>query len=337
MLVTVSLAIASSGARAGAPLYIPPSQPEGQKKPEDPKPAPTTTTTPPAAVKPAAVGRARVLVMDLKASEVPPTTVETVTNIIVSGLSTYETLDVISGEDVKKLVELEATRTTMGCNEDASCLAEIAGALGAQLVVFGAVGKLGDATVITLNLFDSQKAQALGRVSTQSKHIDRLPKRVAAKLHELVAPYHESNNLVMPPPPPPEETGPGALPWITAGAGAIVAAGGAAAAVLVALPLLDYNDARGRVVAAEGRFPNDNAAAVDAAKIAQSDLTSARNAYNSYGFLALDGGVALVAVGIATAGAGIAWAVAASQDDDPDIGGAAAAPAASTATTGGAQ
>lgn len=51
----------------------------------------------------------------------------------------------------------------MGCG-DSSCLAEIAGAMGAEFVVFGDVGKLGETFVINLNLFDNNAVRpSVGR------------------------------------------------------------------------------------------------------------------------------------------------------------------------------
>lgn len=209
-----------------------------------------------------------------------------------------------------------------GCSDDASCLSEIAGALGAQLVVFGAVGKLGEATVVSLNLFDSQKAQALGRVTTQTTRADRLTTRIRRRLHELVRPYHEEHNLVMPPPPP-EEPGPSPLPWVVAGSGGVLLAGGAAAAVIGLVPLLDYNGARARVDAAEAQFADDRAAAIAAGKQAQADAATARAAFNEWGYLSLDVGTTLAVLGAVSAGAGLAWALAASEPDDPDTPSAA--------------
>lgn len=275
-------------------------------------------------------GRARILVLDMKANDVDPSTVATVTSIVVAGLAEFRTLDVLSGEDVRRLADLEASRMSAGCSDDASCLSEIAGALGAQLVVFGAVGKLGEATVVSLNLFDSQKAQALGRVTTQTKRADQLTTRIRRRLHELVRPYHEEHNLVMPPPPP-EEPGPSPLPWVVAGSGGVLLVGGAAAAVIGLVPLLDYNGARARVDAAEAQFADDRAAAIAAGKQAQADAATARAAFNQWGYLSLDVGTTLAVVGAVSAGAGLAWALAASEPDDPDTPSAASVDAAAPA------
>lgn len=269
---------------------------------------------PPPAFSP---GRARILVLDLKARDVDASTAATVTSIVVAGLAEFRTLDVVSGEDVRRLADLEASRMSAGCSDDASCLSEIAGALGAQLVVFGAVGKLGSATVVSLDLFDSQKAQALGRVTTQTTQTDRLTTRVRRRLWELVWPYHEEHNLVMPPPPP-EEPGPSTLPWVVAGGGAALVAGGTTALVVGMLPALDYDAARARVDAAQARYLEDPAGAVAEGKQAQAAAAEARAAFNQWGWLTADVGVLLAVAGVAAAAAGLAWGVLAAEPTDPD-------------------
>lgn len=300
---------------------------------------PAASSAPPPAFSP---GRARILVLDIKANDVDPSTVATVTSIVVAGLAEYRTLDVLSGEDVRRLADLEASRMQAGCADDASCLSEIAGALGAQLVVFGAVGRLGEATVVSLNLFDSQKAQALGRVTTQTTRPDRLTTRVRRRLYELVRPYHEEHNLVMPPPPL-EEPGPSPMPWVVTGTGAALLAVGATGVAVGLVPLIDYNGARANIDSAQSRYAEDPAGAVADGKTAQTAASAARGAFNQWGYLALDAGGALAALGALGTGVGLAWALAAAEPDDPDTpaasgsGTSPAAPSPSAPVAGGAR
>jgi hypothetical protein len=284
----------------------------------------------PAEAAPLAPGRARVLVIDFKPIDVPAATASTVTGLVAAGLGTYPTLDVVSGEDVRNLIALEASRSAAGC-DDASCLAEISDALGAQLVVSGTVARLGAATVVSINLFDASKAQALGRVTTQTTRDDRLPGRIARRLHELVGPYHEQNNLVLRPPPEPEP-GPDPTPWVVAGVGAGIVGLGAVGAIVGALPALSYGDAVARVQAAETRLDSDAASAIADARQAQKDLANARDAYNSWGFLVLDAGLGIGLTGVVVGIVGAVWGLNSGEPPDPDT------PAASTTTpTGGAR
>src|SRR4051812_10419633 len=78
-----------------------------------------------------------------------------VTELVTAALSKEPKFDVIASADVRKQVELESQKQVAGCSEQASCIAEMAGALGASVVVYGSIGQLDDVIILTLNLFDS--------------------------------------------------------------------------------------------------------------------------------------------------------------------------------------
>jgi hypothetical protein len=86
----------------------------------------------------------------------------------------------------------------MGCDE-ASCLAELAGAMGARLVVFGDANKLGTVTILTLSLFDSSKTQSVGRVSVQAATIEELPAKLPPAVRDLVREALQSENIAVAP------------------------------------------------------------------------------------------------------------------------------------------
>ncbi len=280
----------------------------------DPPTPPATAAAPPATDKAAA--RYRLLVLDLKANDVDASIVTTLQGLVATGLSQYAALDVVSGDDLKQLVQLEADRSSMGCSEDASCLAEIADALGAQLVVFGNVGTLGDALVLNLNLFDSQKAVGLGRVIVQAEDVKRIPKKLRPKLHELIGRFYEEHGLVLPPLAPEKEEeqrapvaqGPGALPWVVAGGGGVATLVGLALVGVGLVPLFQYGDAKGRVAAAEAGFAKDPST-LAAAQTAQQDLADARQTWNAAGSIAVDAGAAVAAIGVPVAVWGVVWAL----------------------------
>src|SRR5690242_2520281 len=94
----------------------------------------------------------RTLVMDLKPNGIDVDTVETINGLIPVVLDENDQLDVLSGADVKQLIALEAQKQSVGCTDDSSCLADVAGALGAELVVFGNAGKLGTLFNLNINL-----------------------------------------------------------------------------------------------------------------------------------------------------------------------------------------
>jgi hypothetical protein len=129
--------------------------------------------------------RVKVLVLDPTGANVEPAVLATVGGLISVELGKIPELDVITQTDVKKIAALEAEKQGVGC-EESSCLAELAGAMGARLVVFGDANKLGSLTVINLSLFDSTKAQSIGRVSLQAGTVEEIPQRVPAAVNDLV-------------------------------------------------------------------------------------------------------------------------------------------------------
>jgi len=70
--------------------------------------------------------------------------------------------EVISSDDIAALLSMERRRQLVGC-EDASCLAEIGGALGVPLMVNGSLGRVGGTYSLALTLIDTAKAAVRGR------------------------------------------------------------------------------------------------------------------------------------------------------------------------------
>lgn len=126
--------------------------------------------------------RFRVLVLEPTVTEGDEQLARAAAGLIAVELSRIERFDVLSDADVARIVELEGQKQTLGCSTS-SCLAEIAGAMGANLVVFGEITRLGEVRVMTLNLFDSQAASSLGRVSQQFRSVEELPDHIPRMVH----------------------------------------------------------------------------------------------------------------------------------------------------------
>jgi len=129
----------------------------------------------------------RVLVLDLSHSDtIDNGTAKILDELLAVEVSRLPGYDVLSGADVRRLVELEAEKQAVGCTDDASCLAEIAGAMGAQYVISGSVGKLGTRFILTLTLFDSRAARSVSRVDLRAASIDEIADGLASKVKELM-------------------------------------------------------------------------------------------------------------------------------------------------------
>lgn len=136
------------------------------------------------------VKRHKVVVADLQAqSGVAPETAALVTDQLVSQLGKVTELQVISSRDVTALLGLERQRQLLGCTES-GCLAELAGALGADDVVSGSVGRLGRSLLLTVTRVETRSATAKSRWSERLREsddpraseealLDRLPSAIA--------------------------------------------------------------------------------------------------------------------------------------------------------------
>ena len=139
----------------------------------------------------AAAADPRLLVLDLEVKGADTAVAEATGAMVTRVLQRAGRFDVVTSDDVRRTLGLEAERQRVGCDE-AGCLEEIAGALGAELVVFGELTKLGDTHILTINLFDTSAVRSIAR---ETEQIAR--KRDAAPTGEkmarrLVRAYDES-------------------------------------------------------------------------------------------------------------------------------------------------
>ncbi len=111
----------------------------------------------------------RVLVLDLeRVGAVSEADAQTLTTMVASAISRHDELSVVSGEDIRRMLALEGEKQNLGCDGEASCLAELAGALAAEWIVFGQVSTLGDELVVSLTLFDAGRVEAVNRTSVRA-------------------------------------------------------------------------------------------------------------------------------------------------------------------------
>jgi hypothetical protein len=97
-------------------------------------------------------------------------------------------VDLLTSTDVKKALDVEAARSFSGCDESSdSCMAEIAAAMNASQVLHGTLGVLGDDVVLSLSLFDSASATAVGRVTAKGKDAGAVGDQIDDDVRELLA------------------------------------------------------------------------------------------------------------------------------------------------------
>jgi hypothetical protein len=80
-------------------------------------------------------------------------------------------VSVLTQSDVGALLGVEKTRQMLGCT-DSGCMAEIGGALGADRVVHGSIGRVGGTLVVNLSALDARKAASAASVSERLRGAD---------------------------------------------------------------------------------------------------------------------------------------------------------------------
>jgi len=102
-------------------------------------------------------------VLDLEGEGVNEQTAANLTQVLSTELKRVEGTSVIARSDVKSMMQMQEQKMLAGC-EDASCLAEIGGALGVDHLVAGNVGKVGDSYMISLRLISVRSVKVNHRV-----------------------------------------------------------------------------------------------------------------------------------------------------------------------------
>jgi len=118
-------------------------------------------------------------------------------NIILAELYKYKKFNVISKSDVEKILNAEEFKQMIECSDN-SCLMEISGALGAEILVSGDIGQIADVSQLSLKMLNNQDGKVYSRVSRSIEEKGRaLISETKAAVMELISGYDPSYNLVL--------------------------------------------------------------------------------------------------------------------------------------------
>lgn len=211
----------------------------------------------------------RVLVLDL-GGDVDDESKRAITALVARDIARAG-FSVLSGEDLRNLAKLEGDKQEAGCAGDESCLADLAGALDARLVVSGFAGRLGSLIVVNLSLFDAHTAESHGRASVEAESLEELPKKLGPAVDELIHDFVKDDSALSP----------GAWTTIGGSAGVVVAAGLGSGALLLFLNHQGERDALLQV-SADHEKTQDDALVVDLAD-GNARVEAARANFNNFG------------------------------------------------------
>jgi len=125
---------------------------------------------------------------------------QAVTPVVHSELSRVAGISVITQSDIQALVALDASKAALDCNAE-HCMAGVAGALGAELLLTSRLSKVGSSYHVSLTLIEVEGAKVLRRVTGKARgNEDATGEAVQEAVRELFA-----GDL------PPQAKGPGSL------------------------------------------------------------------------------------------------------------------------------
>jgi TolB-like protein len=253
-------------------------------------------------------GPKSLLQMKLVANNMDQQTVNTIESFITGELDNHKSLKVLAGEDIKRMLDLEAEKQAAGCDDDSSCLAEMAGALGAEFVVTGQLGKLETRLILTLSLIDVNKKEAVNRVTVKADSLDAMPEQVEKAVSQLVAPI-VSGGAVQNGAQVASSGGPSILPWVLVGVGTAAAIGGGVLSVVGALQWGQFSAADDSYYSQLDTITkNDSATEDELTNLADAreELAGASDAWNGGGLYFTSAGIPLAVIGVGLVAGGVA-------------------------------
>jgi len=184
--------------------------------------------------------RLKVAVMEVKVLYGDAQAEALLSEVALTEAASFRGFDTIGRSDIQSLLGLEKQRQLLGCSEDASCLADLGGALGVDYLLVGSVGRLGALLRLDLKLVEGRRARVVGRVGASLD--DRVEKLIEVTQNGVRALLRE----ISPADPGPRPSGPSRAPaWIALGAGAAALAAGVAGAVLASSEYSSLQAAQG--------------------------------------------------------------------------------------------
>ncbi len=160
-------------ARWGALLIFAGGLVGGPARAADPARAtdPTSATDPASAADPSEGATPKtLLVMSFSSTGVESSAKTAVEDLTAAAMLKTKAFKVVTSADLTKMLELEAQKFEAGC-DSTSCLAEVADAMGADLIVTGRMARLGERIILKLSLMEPATATT---VALETVNVDAL-------------------------------------------------------------------------------------------------------------------------------------------------------------------
>lgn len=110
------------------------------------------------------------------------------TGIAAQGAASHAAADVLTSADIQAALDVEGNKQLAGCDGTSSCLAEIAAALDADVVIHGSLLHVGNGLTLQLAAYDVKNASSAGRRTLSASTLEKLAPQVERSAAELIEP-----------------------------------------------------------------------------------------------------------------------------------------------------
>jgi hypothetical protein len=188
----VAILLLSSGLATSAVAAPPKTPAKARVVAKPPPPPPACPEPPPAPPPPPRPSTVRVMLPDLEVAPRFETTRAALGQIVAEEAGRVKGYELLSAADVRAVLDQEAGKQLVGC-DDNSCLAELAEAMDAELLVSGRVDMGTDgAPLVSLSIVNARALVVVNRVTaTWRGEEGRLPDVVRTSAQRLLLPAKE--------------------------------------------------------------------------------------------------------------------------------------------------
>ncbi len=118
--------------------------------------------------------RESVALLPLEGQRLDPTLVKICSELLADHLGTYSDRKLITSSDIQAMLSLEEQKMALACEDQASCIAEIGGALGVDELLRASLSRLGSKLIVSMTRIHVQSASVLKRATIKIENDEDL-------------------------------------------------------------------------------------------------------------------------------------------------------------------
>ena len=118
--------------------------------------------------------RESVALLPLEGQRLDPTLVKICSELLTDHLGTYANRKLITSSDIQAMLSLEEQKMALACEDQASCIAEIGGALGVDELIRASLSRLGSKLIVSMTRIHVQSASVLKRATIKIENNEDL-------------------------------------------------------------------------------------------------------------------------------------------------------------------